>query len=347
MPLKQITSSGVDPGSQLKEGEWRFAPTAGKPGRLFHKFKGIQHQFWASKPLFVDRPNTVLSGEDDTVLILNAAGNVRSDEIDPKVWALKLVDYTGTPADNHIAVFTDVDTIEGASDFTRDGTTLSYAANTDALAILGPGKFGYNGADSDRLTIAHFDRFDATDFGFQHLSTGGTIVNAATGQGIFFKINDVDQGAWNATGLGIGTITPTVLVSANEKCGMTSIGGFVVKLTNNTGVNSVEGQLVEADNTDQNSYKKADANAADVIGIVYNAGIADGSETWIVTNGIAEVLLDAGGCVHHDRLISSATAGSADVWNVGGAVATHFQEIGHAIETVVGAGLAKVILHFN
>ncbi len=130
------------------------------------------------------------------------------------------------------------------------------------------------------------------------------------------------------------------------KSKLTSIGGYAVKLTNNTGVNSVEGQLVEADNTDENSYKKADANATDVIGAVHNAGIADGSEVWIVIAGIAEVLLDAGGCVHHDRLISSATAGSADVWNVGGAVATHFQEIGHAIETVVGAGLAKAVLHF-
>jgi hypothetical protein len=126
---------------------------------------------------------------------------------------------------------------------------------------------------------------------------------------------------------------------------LTPIGGFAVALTNNTGTNSIEGQLVEADDTDENSYKKADANALDVIGIVYNAGVADGSEVWIVFGGIAEVLLDAGGCVHHDRLVSSATAGSADVSN-SPSTAVHFREIGHAIETVVGAGLAKAILHF-
>jgi len=129
------------------------------------------------------------------------------------------------------------------------------------------------------------------------------------------------------------------------KAKITAIGGYAIKLTNNTGSNSVEGQLVEADDTDENSYKVADANALDVIGVVYNAGVADGSEVWIVQGGIAEVLLDAGGCVHHDRLISSATAGSADVSNAP-AVAVHFQEIGHAIETVVGAGLAKAVLHF-
>ncbi len=139
--------------------------------------------------------------------------------------------------------------------------------------------------------------------------------------------------------------TPGAGIESN-KIKFTSIGGFAISLTNNTGSNSVEGQLVEADDTDENSYKTADANATDAIGTVYNAGIADGSETWIVVTGIAEMLIDAGGCVHHDRLITSATAGSADVSNAP-AVAVHFQEVGHAIETVVGAGLAKVVLHFN
>lgn len=133
------------------------------------------------------------------------------------------------------------------------------------------------------------------------------------------------------------------LESAKYK--LTPIGGFAIALTNNTSVASVEGQVVEADDTDENSYKKADGSAVDAIGVVYNAGVADGSEVWIVIAGIAEVLLDGGGCVHHDRLITSGTAGSADVSNTP-AVGVHFQEIGHAIETVVGAGLAKAVLHF-
>lgn len=130
--------------------------------------------------------------------------------------------------------------------------------------------------------------------------------------------------------------------SSNFK--ITAIGGYAVKLTNNTGVNSVEGQQVEADDADENSYKVADANSLMVVGYVYNAGVADGSEVWIVTGGIAEMLVDAGGCVHHDRMVSSATAGSAGVSNTP-SVADHFAEIGHAIETVVGAGLAKVMIH--
>ena len=89
------------------------------------------------------------------------------------------------------------------------------------------------------------------------------------------------------------------------------------------------------------------ADDENIIGIVYDAGVADGSEAWVVVGGIGAVLMDAGGSARGDRIISSATAGSADVWNVGGAVATHFQEIGHCIETRGGAGLARVVLHFN
>lgn len=171
---------------------------------------------------------------------------------------------------------------------------------------------------------------------------------------------EVSEMFWNDTTkvMRIGTATNHVLIDSSgnitqvgigrtiesEKYKITGIGGFAVALTNNTGLASVEGQLVETDDTDENSYKVADANSMHVAGFVYNAGVADGSEVWIVTGGIAKILIDAGGCVHHDRLIASATAGSADVSNTPSA-ADHFKEIGHALETVVGAGLAKVMIH--
>lgn len=41
----------------MKEGEFRFALTGGKVGRLFHKFSSILHEFWAGEPLFVDGSN--------------------------------------------------------------------------------------------------------------------------------------------------------------------------------------------------------------------------------------------------------------------------------------------------
>ena len=61
---------------------------------------------------------------DNTVLVYNGSSIV-TDEIDSKVWAGGLVDYTGTPANNQIAVWTDTDTLEGDSNFTWDGSAAS------------------------------------------------------------------------------------------------------------------------------------------------------------------------------------------------------------------------------
>lgn len=148
-----------------------------------------------------------------------------------------------------------------------------------------------------------------------------------------------------------GTITlvGTGKTIESEKFKLTAIGGYAIRLTNKTGGNTVAGQLLAPYSATaiDNAVKTALTNSDEVFGITLDAGIADGSEMWVVTGGIAAVLMDAGGCARGDRIISSATAGSAAVWNTGGAVATHFQEIGHCFETVAGGALAKVVLHFN
>ncbi len=130
---------------------------------------------------------------------------------------------------------------------------------------------------------------------------------------------------------------------------LTALGGIAVKLTNKTGGNTVAGQLISPYSATavDDAFKISAANSDEVFGIVLDAGIADGSEAWVIISGIADVLMDGGGSARGDRIISSATAGSGDVWNTGGAVATHFLEIGHCIETRTGAGLARCILHFN
>lgn len=147
--------------------------------------------------------------------------------------------------------------------------------------------------------------------------------------------------------VGIDTATPTTCFSVKEKSGNTPIGGFAIRMTNKAGANSVSGQLVVASTTTADAISGAGASSAEVIGVTLDSGVADGSEVWVIVAGIADVLIDAGGSAVGDRMISSATAGSADVWNTGGAVATHFQEIGHCIETRAGAGLARCVLHFN
>ena len=150
--------------------------------------------------------------------------------------------------------------------------------------------------------------------------------------------------------VGIGTTNPTLPLDIKAKVGMTATGGIAIKLTNKTGSNTVQGQIINSYTATaiDDAFKLISLNDQEIIGIVLEAGVADGSEAWVVISGIADVLMDAGGSARGDRIISSGnTAGSGDVWNVGGAVATHFQEIGHCIETRVGAGLARCVLHFN
>ncbi len=148
--------------------------------------------------------------------------------------------------------------------------------------------------------------------------------------------------------VGVRTSSPTIPFSVKEKGGITVLGGYAIKLTNKTGSNSVQGQVVIASTTTNDAFAIAALGETQPIGVVLKGGVRDGSEEWVVVSGIADVLIDDGGTALGDRLISSDNigfAGSADVDNAP-AVAVHFQEIGHCIEGRVGAGLARAVIHF-
>ena len=61
------------------------------------------------------------AGTSNDVVVKTSNDELRTDVIDSRVWGSSLVDKTGTPVDNQIAVFRDADTIEGDSNFTWDG----------------------------------------------------------------------------------------------------------------------------------------------------------------------------------------------------------------------------------
>lgn len=68
---------------------------------------------------------TLPAGTDNTVVVVNSTGNLVTDEIDSRVWGATLVDATGTPANDQIAVFTDADTVEGSAGLTYTGAIFS------------------------------------------------------------------------------------------------------------------------------------------------------------------------------------------------------------------------------
>jgi hypothetical protein len=105
--------------------------------------------------------------------------------------------------------------------------------------------------------------------------------------------------------------------------------------------------------TDVNqSFRVTLANSMNPCGVVYEAGIADDAECWVVVAGIAEVLLqDSTSTVRTYWMRTSTTvAGRADGTNQYPPTdAAHWAQIGYALETKsAGTGvLCKAILHFN
>jgi hypothetical protein len=63
------------------------------------------------------------AGVDNSVVILDSDGYLKTDEIDSRVWGTTLVDATNGAADR-IPTFTDSNTITGETNLTYDGSTL-------------------------------------------------------------------------------------------------------------------------------------------------------------------------------------------------------------------------------
>jgi hypothetical protein len=155
---------------------------------------------------------------------------------------------------------------------------------------------------------------------------------------------------------GVGPAAPTAKFSVAEKCAMNADGGFMVKLTNKTGANSVKGEVVTPDTTANNGAKKIIVDVPNPIGVFYESGIADGAEAWVVVSGIADVYFIGNTTRGHIARGFETADGAGYVTGqaMSEAVPTspfsvdkHFYEIGHILESRTGAGLSKVVLHFN
>jgi len=140
-----------------------------------------------------------------------------------------------------------------------------------------------------------------------------------------------------------------------NRCKFTPEGGFAVLMTNKTGAPSVKGSVIEVYGATEvnQAFRLTIADSMSPFGVVYEFGIADGSECWVVIGGIAEVLLQNGTSTVRTYWVRTSTTvpGRADGTNPSppGLVASHFAEIGHSLETKSGGTdvLCKVMLHFN
>lgn len=151
-----------------------------------------------------------------------------------------------------------------------------------------------------------------------------------------------------------GTISSTESIVCNDLVRMTPEGGIAIKLENDTGANTVKGQLARASTSTDDAFELATASEEECIGVIYEDGIADGNDCWIVIGGIADVLFEDNHGTTRGYWVGSSTtdAGYAVTAAAVPAAPRHFEEIGHCIETVAAGGAgtniyARCVLHFN
>lgn len=136
-----------------------------------------------------------------------------------------------------------------------------------------------------------------------------------------------------------------------EKFWLTPEGGYAILLTNKTGANSVKGTLVKCGTGTDNSFIVSPTNEQQTIGAVYESGIADGSECWVVIGGIAECLLEDSTAATRSYWcgVSGTTAGRMQTAAAPPNTTQHWEELGHTLESKAGGTdvLCKIAMHFN
>lgn len=143
-----------------------------------------------------------------------------------------------------------------------------------------------------------------------------------------------------------------LLIHPNGRCALTADGGLAVKMTNDMGEATSRGLIVAGTTASINNAFIRQTNEYDAIGVLYEAGIADGDETWVVVAGMAEVTLDgAHGDAGWGTWIGAGTtdglaSGSIAPNGLGALQAnTHFKELGHAVGSGSAGNQVKIILH--
>jgi hypothetical protein len=129
--------------------------------------------------------------------------------------------------------------------------------------------------------------------------------------------------------------------------------GFLVKMINRTGHTSIKGEVVGPSTSADREVVLEDAGF-DPIGVVQEAGVAEGSEMWVwVCGSICQVLMkNATAAVRGYVGLADDVDGRAYVVAVPSSnpvVAEHFREIGHCLQSVAQGTnvLALFSIHFN
>lgn len=148
-----------------------------------------------------------------------------------------------------------------------------------------------------------------------------------------------------ASGAFTGAVSGLNLATA--KCKITAEGGVAVRLTNESGAVTVKGQIVSHKGTVANAFDLTPVDANHVLGVVYESGIEDAAECWVVVSGIAQVLMkNAATMGHICRIPLTADDGEAAGYAMDAAQSgtASVYKIGDCLETQNAETLCKVLL---
>ena len=178
---------------------------------------------------------------------------------------------------------------------------------------------------------------------------------AANGSTLFATVDTAGLSTASGRSITAGNSAASVQVACGTRTRMhydqtTGEWGLQVKLINKTGGNSVKGNIVNASTGTDMAYMQAGASSDEPIGVVYEAGVADGSYAWVWTGqgSVCQVLLKDGTASTRGYWVeTSNTAGRADATNSNPVPETHWQEIGHCLESKTAGTnvLARILFH--
>ena len=191
------------------------------------------------------------------------------------------------------------------------------------------------------------------------ITAGGNIVGnvvSAVGNvqgvdGVFSGVVSAEGNVQGVNGVFSGTVSgATGTFSAgvgNSYFKITPEGGFAVRLTNESGAETVKGQIVSHKGTVANAFDLTAVNANHCLGVVYESGVGNGAQCWVVVAGIAQVLMkNAATMGHICRIPLTADNGAAGyAMDAAQSSSASVYKIGDVLETADAEELCKVLLH--
>ena len=174
------------------------------------------------------------------------------------------------------------------------------------------------------------------------ITAGGNIVgNVVTAAG---NVQGVD-GVFSGTVY--GTTGDFIAGVGNSYFKITPEGGFAVRLTNKSGAVTVKGQIVSHKGTVANAFDRTAVDAKHCLGVVYESGVEDGAQCWVVVAGIAQVLMKNAATMGHICRIPLTTDNGEAGYAMDAAQSdsASVYKIGDVLETAAAEELCKVLLH--